>query len=68
MVGEIHISLFIQEVIDEVVGMDGDIDAVDTSRRMRKVIQLGGCERYRRESFLFRKGAFWFHWRGRLGG
>ena len=40
------------------VGIDGDIDTVDTSRGMREVIQLGGSEGYRGESFLFSEGAF----------
>ena len=40
------------------VGIDGDIDAVDTSGRMRKVIRLGGSKGYRGKSFLFSEGAF----------
>ena len=58
---EIHIGLFIWEVINEAVDIDGDINTVDISGRMREVVRLDGSKRYRRESFLFSKGAFWFH-------
>ena len=38
LVEEIHIGLFVWEIIDEMVDIDGDINTVDTSGRTRKVI------------------------------
>ena len=60
---EIYVGLLIQEIIDEAVSIDGDVDAVDTSGKTRKVTRLSGCEGYRRKGFLFYKGVLWFHWR-----
>ena len=68
LAGKICIGLFIWEIIDMVVSIDGDIDTVDTGGGMRKVVQLSGCKGYSRKGFLLSKGGFWFHWKDRLGG
>ena len=68
MAGKICVGLFIWEIIDKVVSIDGDIDTVDIGGKMRKVIQLSGCKGYSRKGFLLSKGGFWFHWKDRLGG
>ena len=38
LAGEIGIGLFVWEVIDKAMGIDGDVNAVDADGRMREVI------------------------------
>ena len=65
---KIYVGLFIRKVIDEVVSIDRDINAVDTSGRTQEVTQLSGCKKYWKKDILFSKGSFWFYGRDRLDG
>ena len=56
---EICVELFIQEVVDEAMGIDGDVNAVDANGGMREIIQLSGCDGHWRENFLFNERRCW---------
>ena len=55
MARKIYIGLFVWEVIDEAMGIDGDINTVDADGRTRKVIRLDCCDGHRRKVFLINK-------------
>ena len=68
MAREICINLFVQEIIDKAMGIDRDVNAVNTVGRTREIIQLSGCDGHRRKDFLFNKRRCWLHRRNGLGG
>ena len=63
LAGEISIGLLIWKVIDEVMGINGNVNAKDTSRRTVKVTWLSDCKRYGGKGFLFNERGSRFHGR-----
>ena len=44
--------MFIWEVVDKAMSIDGDVNTVDTSVGAGKIIQLDGCDGHRGKGFL----------------
>ena len=54
--------MFIGKVIDEAMGIDGNVNTMDSDGGVGEIIQLGGSNGHGREDFLYDKGGHGVYW------